>query len=343
MGRARKGLRVLGPYYQQERERWQVRTAGNPGEKIHVEYFASESKAKAFAAECKKTQAGVQSTIETLERWEISQYNRGILGKSVETVRYSILHFVNDILIDEITPQYLQQRIDERLAAGKSIATVAQALVNTKTFLKWCNTRGYLAKIPDLNGVKVEGYRPRGKEQLTVDESRLFLESALERTPRGLMASLALVMGLRSGEIRKMQRRQLDAEGTIIRVVRGKTRNSVRAIEVPELLQPHLLEQAKGKESNDLLFPNKRGKPWCCNTLLLEVRAICQEAGVPEVCVHGLRGTFASLAESAGVASHAVAATLGHANDKITHGHYTKPEIVDGAKVRRATLRLVGY
>jgi integrase len=75
---------------------------------------------------------------------------------------------------------------------------------------------------------------------------------------------------------------------------------------------------------------NKRDRQW----LYHWVRAYCDEAKVPAVCVHSLRGLHATLATEAGATSHVVAGALGHSSPAVTHAHY-----VDGATARRATAR----
>jgi integrase len=53
--------------------------------------------------------------------------------------------------------------------------------------------------------------------------------------------------------------------------------------------------------------------------------------------VHGLRGTWATLATDACVSAHVVARELGHTNPEVTRQHYTKA----GAMERARTLKLL--
>jgi hypothetical protein len=63
----------------------------------------------------------------------------------------------------------------------------------------------------------------------------------------------------------------------------------------------------------------------------------CDEAQIPRVCVHSLRGLHATLATEAGVSSHAVANALGHTSTAVTHAHYVQP----GTHKRMSTRRVV--
>ena len=68
-------------------------------------------------------------------------------------------------------------------------------------------------------------------------------------------------------------------------------------------------------------------------TLHKAVVAMCARAGVPRVCVHGLRGTHASLAVSGGASVEAVARVLGHTSTKMTLDHYIPEEAATDARV----------
>ncbi|HEY3354400.1 MAG TPA: hypothetical protein VGQ83_14200 [Polyangia bacterium] len=56
---------------------------------------------------------------------------------------------------------------------------------------------------------------------------------------------------------------------------------------------------------------------------------------MPEVTVHGLRGTWATLTTDAGVAAHIVARELGHTTPTTTKLHYTQAGAADRAGARR--------
>jgi integrase len=60
------------------------------------------------------------------------------------------------------------------------------------------------------------------------------------------------------------------------------------------------------------------------------------------VTPHGLRGTHATLATSAGASGELVAATLGHASSKVTEKHYIAPGTAEQAKQRRVLKVLQG-
>jgi hypothetical protein len=66
------------------------------------------------------------------------------------------------------------------------------------------------------------------------------------------------------------------------------------------------------------------------------MRRLCDEAEIPLVCVHSLRGLHATLATEAGATSHAVAGALGHSTPALTQAHY-----IDSSAKRRASSKRV--
>jgi integrase len=150
----------------------------------------------------------------------------------------------------------------------------------------------------------------------------------------------ALLMGMRASEVTDRVVRDLDDNGSLLWIEVGKTKRSRRTLEVPAVLRPYLLALAKDRAPDEQLITrkqtkrrNKCGRYW----LLYWLRAYCDEAKVPEVCVHSLRGLHATLATEAGISSHVVANALGHSSPAVTQAHYLKP----GTKQRVNTRRVV--
>jgi integrase len=74
-----------------------------------------------------------------------------------------------------------------------------------------------------------------------------------------------------------------------------------------------------GRELFGAMRPRRRAGV----TLLRRLRHLCvDEAQVPEVVPHSLRGLHATLASGFGATSHAVAAALGHTSFALTARHY---------------------
>jgi hypothetical protein len=134
--------------------------------------------------------------------------------------------------------------------------------------------------------------------------------------------------------------RDLHAEGRLLWIEVGKTKRSRRTLKVPALLRPYLLALAKDRAPDEQLIsrgPTKRRRRRDRQWLRHWLQDFCDEAQIPRVCVHSLRGLHATLATEAGVSSHAVANALGHTSAAVTHAHYVQP----GTQKRMSTRRVV--
>ena len=94
------------------------------------------------------------------------------------------------------------------------------------------------------------GKRRHGKAQLRVDEARKWVAKAVELADKGeagaVAALLALVMGMRAGEIVSRVVRDLDDDGKLLWIPDSKTEAGRRTLQVPAFLQPLLKALAKG-------------------------------------------------------------------------------------------------
>jgi len=227
------------------------------------------------------------------------------------------------------------RRIVGRTGRPASAASHRTVLGQCKRFYAWASERGYVAQNP-FAPVKPVG-RPRaGKAQLRIDEARRFVALAVAKAEGGdraaLAALLALLLGMRASEVLQRVARDLDDEGRVLWITRGKTDNARRRLTVPEVLRPLLGGLARGKAPDELLFgasPSGAGKPLTDAWLWGHVQRLCDEAGVPRVSTHSLRGLHSTLALEAGATASAVAAALGHGSFQITAKHYAAPGTIE--------------
>ncbi len=247
------------------------------------------------------------------------------------------------------SPHELLERIGRRrtqglydsLAARVAVDTHRNTLAEARTFLKWCchTERRWIPRNP-LDGVEGVGRRSEGKEQLRIDEARLWLDEAVAGAEKGeagaIAAMVSLLMSVRSTPIVTRVVRDLDDDGRLL-WVECKTKAGKRTVKVPPVLQPYLHQLAEDKEPADLLF-GYHVYGWVRQW----VKRICRRAGVPEVTAHGMRGAHSTFAEESGETPEAVARTLGHESPRTTHKHYTKAATVAAAKQRRVLKVLAG-
>ena len=306
-----------------------------------------------------------------LDKYVEHMKKAGKRTRTVTTTESAIRCLLDEVdrPLADVTPRLLNRQLE---ALGGSVDYRASALRMTKTWVRWCTSQGWISRPvrARLETVKVVGRRLAGEEskpQLTVDESRAYVGVALERaaaahTPmqgaeskldyrnrraraEGALAALCpLLLGLRAREILDRQVRDLDNGGQELWVRKAKTAKGNRRVMVPEVLRTLLLAHVAGRESTARIFGESDGlgRPRSASWLRKHVRMVCEVAQVPVVCPHGLRGTHATLAEAAGVASQVVAESLGHATPDITGRHYTKAGVRATAAQGRALAVIQG-
>jgi len=153
---------------------------------------------------------------------------------------------------------------------------------------------------------------------------------------------MLLLMGLRQSEVRKRRVRDLDLDGTVLRIEQGKTKKSNRVVAVPEVLRELLLELAEDRHPLEVLFAGADGGEHTKAWLYFAVRRVCDAAQVPRVCPHGLRGTHSTIGTHAGVAVQVVADALGHEDLRTTLRHYVAGGAAEAAQAERALKVIAG-
>ena len=115
-----------------------------------------------------------------------------------------------------------------------------------------------------------------------------------------------------------------------------KTTGSMRTLEISciqdltDLLERQLQAHRKLMESRGLpwredlcVVIDPEGKPWHPNRLTGAFATFIASRGLPKVTLHGLRHTFASVANDARVPMYQISRTLGHSDPAITARIYT--------------------
>lgn len=334
MRRKATGGRVLGPY--QQPNGWRVVVIDRGGARA-ARVCETEAQAFALAAELRGQLEKASITMsEALDAYHDHQVvDRGNKPRSATTTSQRLRAMLPvDLEAWELTPARAQELYDDLRASGVEVDTHRNTLGQARTFGKWLVKRGYAAANPfaEIEGV---GRRRQGKPQLRQDEARALLGVALAEADGGdraaLAVALALLTGLRAGEVCELQARDIDDNGRLLWVVDSKTAAGRRRLELPELLAERMREvRGAGR-----VFPGNRY--W----LHYHTVRLCDLAEVPRVTPHGLRGTHATLATDAGAVSHLVAASLGHASSAVTERHYTEAGAVERSRSKRAALRLV--
>jgi integrase len=345
MANRKSGARVLGPYHRPSRNKpWRLIVYDRGGERGFSD-FETEADAKREAEKIARQFSRERSAEETCEQ-VITRYldekARTNKPSSVLTTGYRLRAFFGDsaptLSLRALTAERCE-RLYRNLTNKTKADTHRNTLAEVRTWLSWCVRKRLLPNNPATR-IEPEGRRVKGKPQLRLDESRRWLQFAQDLAAAGhreaFAAQLALVLGLRAGEVLGLAARDVDDGGRLLWISDAKTRAGVRRLEVPEHLQQPLEDIAKSTGREEKLFP------WRRETLRKWVLKICRAAKVSEVTTHSLRGTHATIAEENGLSAHVVARALGHESIKTTREHYTSPEAVDTARRERVLKVLAG-
>ena len=332
--------RIHGPY--RHHDKWRLKIVERSTGKVTHATYSKEDEARA-AVQAFRLQLVRESGVSTgdaLDIYEKYLAAKGNKPRTIVTTLYRLRGFfkgVTKLALVGLTPMAGQKLYEEFTEAktqhGKtmSVDSSRNTLAEAKTFLGWAVIKGW-ARTNALAKVKGLGKRRRGKPQLTVDEARRWVAVGTAMAEKGedgaVAALMALLMGMRGTEIADRIVRNLDDEGRLLWITDAKTQAGIRRLQVPHQLQPILQRVAAGKQPEDRLFGPDATRHW----VLRSVHQICKAAGVPVVSAHGLRGTHASLAMSAGATGDIVAAALGHESFTTTERHYARPDSVAAGK-----------
>ena len=352
MPRPKAPPRVNGPYPDRDGTRFRVRIFHHDLRRQDL-YFHTEKEALAAIAQAERElQAAQNRTLADVIHEYFSDKERSGRTKpeTCHDQQIRVTVFLSRYLatsIGQLTPrraEALYQEAVERKSpkTGKPMAVASHRfyLALVKGLFTWAVHKGY-ASVNPFADIRPVGRIEAGKPQLRIEEAKLFISEALRRYDQkgselALGAVVALLMGLRTGEVLKRYARDVDRGGEILWIDSGKTRNARRFLDVPEVLRSRLIQLASQRAPDEPLFGfGRTGNLRYRQNLWRTVGDICQAAGVPRVCTHSLRGLWATLGVQSGAVSHAVAASLGHGSFSMTERHYAQPEAVSGAKTAR--------
>lgn len=354
--RKKGGERILGPY--REGDCYRVIEIYANGKRTSSK-FATAREAEIYAAELRGDLARLDhTTTGAIDLYREHLKAKGNKPDSIRQTCWAIGEFFLvpvplagltskkcEELYKELTKRPTRNRkTKERTEEPMSADSHRGVLAQVKTFLNWCIEEGILRGENPAENVKGIGKRrPRGKSlgksgnELRVRDTRAWYTKALELADgddQGAIAALvALLLGLRASEIVTRKVGDVDddqAEADLLWIPCSKTAAGRRTLEVPEVLRPLLLACAEGKTGDRFLFECEReqdaiGKPHVRDWVLDQVQRICDEAKVPRVTAHAMRGQLATLTAERGLAGHMIAATLGHEDPRMTMTAYVKP------------------
>lgn len=279
-------------------------------------------------------------------------------GYSVNVHKH-LVPTLGKIRLDRLTPQHVQEMINERLGAGFSTKSVRYMHQVLRTALelarRWELIDRNVASLVD----PPRRVRPKIKP-LTPDEARKFLDGVRGHRLEALF-SVALAMGLRQGEALGLRWEDVDTTQGVLRVrnqlqringqltlVEPKTERSRRTLVVPPIIlqrfRDHELRQVAEKQwagskwvETGFVFTNQSGGPMQARNVIREFHKVLKSAELRRIRFHDLRHSCATLLKVQEVPDQVVMEILGHSDISTTLQYvHAIPEMQRAAADRAA-------
>lgn len=314
---------------------------------------AADILAQKLAAAGRGTPTRSRVTFRTLaDEWQASvlpMYKHSTQKHRRFMLKKHLLPRFGDKAVSEITRQEIQVYVAHLTHEGyapKSIDHIHDVLSAVlRTAVKW----GHLQENP-ARGVDLPKLRTvRPKWALTREQAAALLAAL---PPLGkAMAGLAILSGLRRGELFALRWQDIDEEARVLTVREAvydgtfgtpKTEAGLRQIPLSEAALGFIRvwKQRAGRTEPDMLvFSTRTGKVISPNNVLRrEIFPACERLGLPHATWLTFRRTYSSWSHDKGVPGKVVAQLMGHANVDTTLNVYT--QVLDGAL--RAAVDKVG-
>ncbi|MFH1740578.1 MAG: site-specific integrase [bacterium] len=278
--------------------------------------------------------------------WGTTQGGRGgrPWGKIHVRMRKSYLSWWQERLglktladFEDILPR-VEKALQEILAAGRTRKTASNYREAIKTFCAWCVRRGYLSEDPleKLSGFDVTPVSRR--RAMTPEEIRRLLEVAPEH--RRLLYEVALMSGLRAGELRSLTVEHLDVKRTGLLLDGEWTKNRKQGFQpVPRWLTGELKDFVDSGSAVELYRRDSRNRRRAIleRPLLFVPRdpsyelekdlanaGIAKHTAEGKVDFHSLRTTFVSLIVEAGASAKEAQTLARHSTVDLTMNVYAR-------------------
>jgi len=250
------------------------------------------------------------------------------------------------IKLVRLNPGEIQSLLNRKQVEGLSPASVRHIHAVIRRALEqayqWQLVPRNVAKL-----VKPPRVPKKEAKALSPEQARAFL-NAVKEDRLVAFYTVAMALGLRRGECLALKWDDIDFENETLRVrhtlhrIRGggwtlaepKSANSRRTIALPKVIVKAFREHKKRQleerifqgsrwQETGFVFTSTIGTPLNGDNVFKKFRDILKKAGLPEINLHGLRHTAASLLLVQGVSPRVVMETLGHSQISFTMNTYS--------------------
>jgi integrase len=302
-------------YYRRHGRKVRLRgPAGSP------EFLADYKKAAAAPSDAQPRKERAGRVSKDSFAWLCAQYYKSAMWASLDPKtqktrraileRFALHKGNGDKPYRMMLARHIRKRRDEMIATPEAANSMVKVL---RQLFRFAVTYD-LADANPAKDVELLKSNPEGYHSWTLAEIEQF-----ERThPVGSTARLALALALYTGQRRSdlvlFGRQHLQDGWLVFTQQKGKGRNPVR-LEIP--LVPELQRIIEASETGDLTFlVNAYGRPFTNAGFGNRFRKWCDEAGLGNCSVHGLRKAAAARLAELGCTEFEIMAITGHQTSK---------------------------
>lgn len=311
-------------------ERWRAQIR-RPGRKSISKTFQTKREAEQWA---RRTEAAMDDQVAALVTADItvgelvSEYERmrEELGRPIDptsNTRYMLQHLVEDLgpeRVRDLTPQRLVSWAKSRREQGAGGYTINMEVSQLGTVIR--HTSGYLrVTLPDVVGAArpllhygqlITGGNKRTRRPSADELSRLLPWLDARNPIIGDAVRVAIVTGMRRGEIARIQWGDIDEQRRAVLVRKRKHPRSVEAKDewVPLLGEAWEIVKRQAQSLDGRIFPVSR------EALTDAVTAGTKALGIPDLHLHDMRREATSTLREMGFDREARKAITGHKSDE---------------------------
>ena len=350
----RRGHHEGSVYYVAERDRWVAEISLGPGKR---KKFYCKTKQEANRKRNEALRELEQGTLATgpqqklkdyLEDWIENVHKDNIRISTYVKYKKLIKYIVADlgeVRLQKLTPEQVQRFYAKKRKDGLSSKTVHEIHGVLHLALKHAVRWNYVSRnVCDL----LDSPRVVSREgtPLTLEQAKKLLEGIRGHRLEAVLM-MAVITGMRKGEIIALRWSDIDLDRHILRVLHTvdyipgygyvenepKTQAGKRTIDLPEffidMLKHHRAKQVERRlkvgevwENRDLVFPDLTGGYLNPIHVLRMFKKILERAGLPDMPFHDLRHSAATILISMGINPKVIQELLGHSDISITLGLY---------------------
>jgi integrase len=304
---------------------------------------------------------GATPSLDTwFELWLTNYKSLTVKPGTLDTYQNYYVNYISPGLgskkLAAVTPHSLQQLFHQMKLSGYSTSTIhlCYTLLNS-TFKQACRLR-LLSVNPVLQVELPRQQISPHQRALSIKEQEIFLQYA-RSSPYYMLYTLALLTGMRVGELRALRWRDIDFPNASLTVTgtmkytkkngcyRDSPKTNASYRKIPLLSAAVNLLEEVGKEQirthcsvktwipledlEDLVFPSRTGKPLCQGVLNADINRIVRninadsDAPFLPMTPHTLRHTFSTRCMESGMSPKVLQTILGHQNFSTTMDLYS--------------------